>query len=111
MARNRFGVTPPSPLALRRAQNTLLERAYWPAGVETRTAYSRRHDDTDGKRDATQNLEVWFGPDGDAWVQVGTTEPLRFRTWAGGGTSLRTRNALLLLAEAIKRDNEENPQP
>ena len=33
----------------------------------------------------------------------------RFRTSGGGGHSLRVRNALMLLALAIKLDNEEDP--
>lgn len=35
---------------------------------------------------------------------------LRFRTFGGGGLSPRTRNALMILAEAIRRDKEERPQ-
>lgn len=34
---------------------------------------------------------------------------LRFCSYEGGGTALRTRNALLLLAEAIRLDNLEHP--
>ncbi len=105
-ASNLYG---PTPLAVSRALNTLLEKAYWPSTLAPRVAYMRRHDDTDGKTDASQDLCVVFGPDGDAWVNVGI-DSLRFRTWAGGGMSLRTRNALLVLAEAIRRDNEERPQ-
>lgn len=104
-------ITQPTPLAIARAQNTLLNGAYWPQGLETRKCYSRRHDDTDGQTNPAQDLEVTFGPDGDAWVTVAGAPPLRFRTHAGGGGSWNTRNALLLLAEAIKRDNEERPQP
>ena len=55
-------------------------------------------------------VSVVFSPDGDAWV---TTDPrgCRFRTYAGGGTSLRVRNALLMLAMAIKLDNEKHLWP
>lgn len=91
--------------------NTLIEGAYWPTSLETKTRYARRQDDTDGKTSADQYLAVAFSPDGDAWVDLpGTAGSLRFRTWAGGGQSSRVRNALLVLAEAIKRDNAEQRQ-
>ena len=100
-----------SPLAVIRAMNTLLEGAYWPNSISQQKAYSRRQDDTDGETGPEQNLSVAFGPDGDAWVECGLMiRSLRFRTYAGGGQSLRVRNALLVLAEAIRRDNEEAPQ-
>jgi hypothetical protein len=35
---------------------------------------------------------------------------LRFRNAFGGGISLRTHNALRMLAEAVRLDNEEHPQ-
>ena len=97
----------PSALSVARSMNTLLEGAYWPASLETRTAYSRTQDDTDGELSG-HDLMVSIGPDGDAWVQ--TPQVLRFRTYGGGGHSLRVRNALLVLAEAIRRDNAEFPQ-
>ena len=91
--------------------NTLLETNYWPATLNTRDLYTRRQDDTDGDTGPAQDLSLTFGPDGDAWVILPCAEnSLRFRTWAGGGHSLRTRNALLVLAEAIRRDNEEFTQ-
>jgi hypothetical protein len=102
-------ITAPTDLAILRAQNTLLNGAYWPKTLEAMTAYSRRHDDTDGLRTVDQYLSVTIGIDGDPWVHVGATS-LRFRTYCGGGKSLNTRNALLLLAEAIRRDNEISPQ-
>lgn len=86
----------------------VLEGNYWPEGLDTRTAYARVHDDCDG--DATQVISVSFTPDGDAWVSTLCGRPLRFRNGIGGGMSLRTRNALMLLALAIKKDNEEIPQ-
>lgn len=100
----------PTPLSVSRAMNTLLEGAYWPQTLEANRMYHRRHDDTDGKRDPSQDLQVAIRPDGDVVVATGYGEFLRFRTWAGGGLSLRTRNALLVLAEAIRRDTEERPQ-
>lgn len=101
----------PTPLSVRRAMNTLIEGAYWPASLTTQNLYVRRQDDTDGSTDAEHTLGVAFSPDGDAWVDLpGGAHSLRFRTWAGGGQSPRVRNALLVLAEAIRRDNEEQPQ-
>lgn len=100
----------PSPTALSRALNTVIERPYWLHTLGTRETYLRRQDDTDGDRGPTQDLAVTLGPDGDAWLRAGGGEVLRFRTHAGGGQSLRTRAALLVLAEAIRRDNEERPQ-
>lgn len=35
---------------------------------------------------------------------------LMFRSYDGGGKSQRVRNALMILALAIKLDNEEYPQ-
>jgi hypothetical protein len=99
----------PTPISVNRAQNVLLNGAYWPEKIEAMQTYSRRHDDTDGLRTAEQYLSVTIGVDGDAWLQVGI-DSLRFRTYFGGGMSLNTRNALLLLVEALRRDNEISPQ-
>lgn len=92
----------------------LLETMFWPAGLATGTLYQRFSDDTNG------NLQVFFLQDGDAGVElISNLDPEevtlahRFRTagpFAGGGESPRTRNALLLLALAIQRDNKEHPQ-
>ncbi|MYM92609.1 hypothetical protein [Duganella vulcania] len=92
------------------AVNTVLEDPYWLPTLNTTDVYVRRQDDTDGKVGPEQEISVTFSPDGDAWLMLPGSESLRFRTDAGGGKSLRTRNALLLLAEAIRRDNEEHPQ-
>jgi hypothetical protein len=100
----------PSQIAVARAMNTLVEGYYWPTSLEPQSGYTRRHDDTDGKRGIEEDLTVSIGPDGDMWVVVAGAAPLRFRSDAGGGQSLRVRNALLVLAEAIRRDNNERPQ-
>lgn len=92
------------------AVHVALESNYWLPTLAPRAGYTRRHDDTDGERGEEQDLSVMIGPDGDCWVQAGGGQTLRFRTFAGGGGSLRTRNALLVLAEAIRRDNEDRPQ-
>jgi hypothetical protein len=104
----RKGVRPVTALSVSRAMNTLLEGAYWPASLKTMTGYTRTQDDTDGEVGPDQDLGVVIGIDGDAWIEA--QRNLRFRTAAGGGHSLRVRNALLVLAEAIRRDNEEFPQ-
>jgi len=85
----------------------VLENPFWIPEVETEVAYRRLHDDHDGTREGM--LIVTFSPDGDAWV---TTDKhhgssLRFRNHFGGGNSPRTRNALMLLALAIKLDEAE----
>jgi len=90
--------------------NTLIEGAYWPSTLNTQDTYNRRQDDTDGDTGVEQDIAVKFSVDGDAWVILPGFRSLRFRTWFGGGQSLRVRNALLVLAEAIRRDNEERPQ-
>jgi len=86
----------------------LLENPTWPEGLEARKIYRRLHDDHDGTRKG--HLSVVFSDDGDAWVSIPDARPgegLRFRSYAGGGSSLRTRAALLILAEAMRLDEEE----
>ena len=87
----------------------ILETPFYPESLKTSHAYTRLHDDHDGTYKGW--LSVIIAPDGDCWVETLSNEnaPLRFRTYFGGGMSLRTRNALLLLAEAIRLDNKENP--
>lgn len=70
----------------------------------------RLHDDHDGE--CTGLLTLYQTEDGDMWVNVegSPREILRFRTFLGGGASLRVHNALKILAEAIRLDNKERPQ-
>jgi hypothetical protein len=80
----------------------------WPPELNADTVYEREHDDHDGTHEG--KIQVGFTPDGDAWI---TTDKhrgpaLRFRTPFGGGSSIRVRNALVLLALAIHRENEED---
>lgn len=72
---------------------------------------TRLHDDHDGTFDGL--LWVKVGPDGDTWISIRKTEPLglRFRSWHGGGRSLRVHNALLILAHAVQMDNHDRPDP
>ena len=84
----------------------ILEAPLWIQELKTQEVYSRLHDDHDGERKG--HIMVQFTPDGDAWVNVDQLFPsLRFRTFGGGGVSLRTRNALVILAYAMKLDDEK----
>jgi hypothetical protein len=82
------------------------------SGLEINTGYIRIHDDTDGT--GKGRICVTLAQDGDVWFESEPNHdhgPLRFRTsFGGGGQSPRVRNALLVLALAIKLDNEEHPQ-
>lgn len=88
----------------------LLDEPFWPKTLKTEESYFRTHDDCDG--DLGQGVSVTIDPQGDVWLNTTTPKmtSCRFRTFFGGGQSLRVRNALLLLAEAIRLDNEERPQ-
>lgn len=96
----------PMDPTLRSAQiRQLLEAYFWPANLQPNTRYVRLHDDHDGKFEG--HLSVVIGEDGDAWVAADGPDPLRFRMPStGGGRSPHTRTALLILAEAIRLDNE-----
>lgn len=93
-----------------RAVARVLLPDYWLPTIKPRVAYTRVQDDTDGERTHEHDLTVGIGPDGDCWISAGGGRSIRFRTWAGGGQSLRTRQALMVLAEAIRLDNSEPPQ-
>lgn len=89
----------------------LLESYFWLPTLVSNTRYSRQHDDTDGNPHDGW-LHVMIGEDGDAWIltTVGG-ESMRFRMpMIGGGRSQHTRTALVILAEAIRMDNEARPQ-
>ncbi len=87
----------------------VLKHPFWANGLETDEAYIRVHDDHDGE--FTGQLCVTFDRVGDAWLSIDNHPPIRFRMpIVGGGMSPRTRNALMILALAIKLDNEEHPQ-
>jgi len=89
----------------------MMEHPFWPRALELQKSYTRIGDDTSGK------VSVAFAPDADAWVEIWShLDPQehgfahRFRCAFGGGESLRVRNALLMLALAIKLDNDAFPQ-
>lgn len=84
--------------------------------IERRKVYSRHEDmSADGK------LSLMMEDDGDVIITVqNSQETLRYRqpgeshvqfcTYSGGSRSLRTRNALIALMEAIEADNQEYPE-
>lgn len=86
----------------------ILETPFWQPTLKTETEYRRQHDDTDGKPKG--GLMVMFDRMGDAYISTDNNDWLRFRTFGGGGQSERTRIALMILAEAIRLDNEARPQ-
>lgn len=81
-----------------------LDNISWPEGIDTMTPYRVPTDDSDGKANAPA-LIVTFSEDGDAWVE--TTGIVRIRTYFGGGRWHLIRAALLVLAWAIKTEQEE----
>ena len=86
----------------------VLENPFWIPDLNDSAFYDRLHDDHDGTFKGV--LNVAFSSDGDAWIGIDGRPHLRFRNFLGGGMSLRVRNALMILAFAIKLDNEEHPQ-
>lgn len=88
----------------------LLNAAYWLPHLEPNIRYVRTHDDHDGT--FFPKISLIIDEQGDArlgTVSLASLHSLRFRTHAGGGMSLRVRNALLILAEAIRQDSLERP--
>lgn len=98
-----------------KALNFILEDSYWIKTVEIGKLYKRRHDDAEGKNDLSQYLSLFIDSSGNSDIHIGiypgAYRTLRFRPSAGGGKSERVRNALTILMEAIRRDNEKNPEP
>jgi len=92
----------------------------WPEGLQSGTAYQVLCDDKG--RQGGSWLNVYISCDGDAHVAMQDWEnikedpdsrpdpfpSIRVRTLVGGGRNHRTHQALLWLADAIRRDNEEN---
>lgn len=86
----------------------VLENPFWIPELDDNNYYERLHDDHDGTFKG--KIIVCFDEFGD--IRIGTDRErhwLRFRNSGGGGMSLRVRNAIMILALAIKLDNEENP--
>ncbi len=86
--------------------DVLLRRNWWPRELKADVNYCRDHDDS--PRGSGDQLAVRFDRYGDAYLYA--KGMLRFRTDGGGGDSLRVRTALMILAEAIRLENAENPQ-
>lgn len=84
----------------------ILESPIWLNTIEDTTPYTIQHDDTDGKDEGF--LTVMFDRYGDAYISIDIRTQLRFRTLLGGGKNLRTRTALMILAEAIRLDTKKN---
>lgn len=96
----------PAQAEVSEAMDTLLESMYWPGTLAAGQCHTRIHDDSDGRADDEHALSVILAADGDVHVIAGAGQPLRFRCALGGGMSPRVRAALLVLAEAVRRDNE-----
>lgn len=97
--------------AIEQSIDRLLENDFWIRSLAPDELYTRLHDDRDGESGENHQLRVYIAPDADLHVFMpGSMESLRFRNYFGGGKSLRVRNALLVLAEAIRRDNADRPQ-
>lgn len=99
----------PTTTTLEKRARQVLEEPFWISELKTDLWYERLHDDDDGTKEG--KVLVMFIENGDGFI---TTDKhrgpsLRFRTMGGGGNSLRVRNALMLLALAIKLDNETRP--
>ena len=85
----------------------VLSDFFWPPGLKSGIPYRTTHDDNDGDP-SNGVLSVAIGPDGDVWMQIYGHVPLRFRVpLIGGGKYPKIRNALLLLAEAIRQEGEQ----
>jgi len=83
----------------------VLNSAFWPENLNANQCLSIQHDDTDGEDDG--NLYISIDVMGDVYISIDESKPLRFRSYFGGGKSLKVRNALVLLAEAIRQENNE----
>jgi hypothetical protein len=86
----------------------VLETPYWIPTLKANEPYFITNDDCDGE--THEGVTVIIDSQGDAWITVagkkgyGTS---RIRNFNGGGHNHRTRNALMILAEAIRLDNEK----
>ncbi len=88
----------------------IIESPFWIPDLETMVPYERIQDDHDGTKEGRMILQI--STDGDVWFMTDKHHPsMRFRMpGIGGGMSPRVRNALMILAFAIKLDNQEIPQ-
>ena len=96
-------------IKLQKRINKILSDPIWPPNLKTGLTYSTTHDDNEGDS-LSGFLSVWFTCDGDAWIKTESKNrsSLRFRMpLCGGGHYPKIRNALLLLAEAIRQEGLE----
>jgi hypothetical protein len=98
-----------SPQVLTKWAKRVLKHPFWIPELKSGVTYSRLHDDSDGHKKGYIN--VYFDEMGDARFSTDLSpRELRFRTPNGGGMSLHTRAALMILALGIHLDNEDRPQ-
>ena len=99
-----------SPERLIKDTRRILENPFCIPGLETDFLHERLHDDHEGSFEG--KISICLSEFGD--IAIGTDKHkgpfLRFRNEFGGGMSPRVRNALMILALAIKLDNEKRPQ-
>jgi hypothetical protein len=105
---------------MRNKKEPIAFKPTWPEGVKELEFYRVPCDDK-GRNGQTW-LQVMVAQDGDIHVSMQEWEDaphgmpsqcpsIRIRTYGGGGCHSRTRQALLWLADAIRRDSEElNPK-
>lgn len=103
-----------SPEKAQATVTKLLNESFWLPNLKTNQRYLRCQDDHDGT--FFPKISVIVSEDADIWMATLSDRPsplhsLRFRCGIGGGSSLRVRNALLILAEAIRQDSLERPVP
>lgn len=84
----------------------LLESPVFPESLNGLDFFQVRTDDADGNQ-VIDMLTVEIAGDSDVHLHIINGGTCRFRTLAGGGKHLRVRQALLILAEAIRLDTEE----
>ena len=95
-------------MCLKNNIKSFLEDNFWIPTLKADHPYFVTNDDCDGK--LHEGITVTIDSQGDAWITVNDKRAFtsaRIRTFAGGGHNHRTRNALMILAEAIRLDNEE----
>lgn len=89
----------------------LLDLPFWPEDLNDGEIYQVQTDDTDGSPEYGW-LMAQFTCDGDLHLRLtcdrGIPHDFRLRTYAGGGSHLRVRNAGLILAYAMKLDMKGN---
>ncbi len=90
-----------------RMVHKLLESHFWLPTLTINARYERNHDTREGN---DGNVMVMITPRTEVWVRTWSDLPgglVNFRPKAEDGHSPRVRSALLVLAEAIRLDNED----